>query len=296
MTVTKARPEEITLEDAVDQFLEFLESSNHPANTIGAYQADLAQLVLFLQGSNLTVLSDVGEPNLLAYFQTLQAQKYSNASLQRKRAALKSFLGYLSREGISELQVSGDFPSFKIDKTPRVSLTAEEVRNLFEVASNCSSPFRLRDYAMLVLSYSTGLRATELVSLRVEQVRLDESHVQGIRRGRFERQVPFSEEAGAVIASYVAEGRPRLVKGSDNGALFLNDRGTQIGRQWLFHVLKEYGREAGIYVNSSVLRNTFAVDVLSRGTSLSDFNELLGNTLDFPRPRYIDSGTVPALP
>ncbi len=297
MTATKATSEEITLEEAVAQYLESLQSSNRPANTIAAYQTDLAQLVRFLQSSNLTSLGDVEPANLLEYFGSLK-QSYSMSTLNRKAVSLKLFLGYLTQAGVSELQVPKDFPSFKVDKPPRMALTAEEVGHLFEVAAlNCSSPTRLRNYAMLVLSYATGLKATELVSLSVEQVNLDKAYVYCRNSSWPERRVSFSEEVGAVIDYYITEGRPILVKGRDNGKLFLSEtRGKQVTRAWLFAVLKEYGAQAGIHVNSTVLRNTFAFNIPNQDMSRLQFNELLGNHWSSVRNRYFTSSAVSTSP
>jgi integrase/recombinase XerD len=141
------------------------------------------------------------------------------------------------------------------------------------------SPKNLRDSALLHVLYSTGMRVTEAVSVKIDDVNLPDSELAVIGRDNHVRMLPLDETTSDILATYLSEGRPHLVKNKDEKALFLNHRGQQLTRQGLWLIIKAYAERAdlGLKVTPHTLRHSFAAHRLDSGADLRDVQQLLGH-------------------
>jgi integrase/recombinase XerD len=235
-------------------------------NTISSYRADLEQLSRFLQGRSL---ADVSEENLFAF---LGSRGGRASSAARRVSTLKRFYQYLLRER----QIGAD-PTLKIDppkRAPRFpkSLSESDVEALL-AAPNTATPMGLRDRAMLETLYATGLRVSELVTLKTFELNLDANVLRVTGKGNKERLVPLGEEAADWLARYLK------ARSGKSDALFLTNRGAGMTRQAFWHLIRRYGARAipGKKLSPHVLRHAFATHLINHGADLRVVQLLLGH-------------------
>ncbi|MBI3953675.1 MAG: site-specific tyrosine recombinase XerD [Chloroflexi bacterium] len=256
-------------------------------NTVAAYRNDLYQLMSFLNGHGgnprgATRWSEVSSPLLQDYVASLGARRYAPATRARKIAAIKSFFGFLTAEGLVARDTSKTLGSPRVGKALPHFLSQEEMNRLLAQAAKRSGPDGRRDQAMLELLYASGLRVTELVSLNLGDVVCEgaNAHVRCLGKGGKERLVPIHSTAASAVRSYWQEARPALLRGNQKErALFLNRRGERLTRQGLWLILKTHAREASIQgpITPHTMRHSFATHLLHNGASLRELQELLGH-------------------
>jgi integrase/recombinase XerD len=235
-------------------------------NTIAAYRADLEQLASFLKG---IPLGKAKEENLFAF---LGSRKGRASSAARRVSTLKRFYRYCVRER----RIEAD-PTLRLDppkRTPRFpkSLSEADVEALL-AAPDVAAPPGLRDRAMLETLYATGLRVSELVSLKTFEVNLEAGVVRVVGKGAKERLVPLGEEAVHWISAYLKRRK------SSGDALFLTARGAGMTRQAFWHLIRRYGARAlpGKKLSPHVLRHAFATHLINHGADLRVVQLLLGH-------------------
>ncbi len=249
------------------------------ANTVAAYRNDLEQFAAFLAGmrgvATWSALTSAELGDFIAY---LRKRQYAETTVARKLAAVKSFCHYLKEQGILETNPSDRLPSPKVGRfTPR-AITPQEVTALIAAASSDPTPEGLRDRAMLVTLYATGMRVSELTALDVDDLDLERGVVSVSRNPERPRQVPLNAEAVSALRTYLETGRPLLAQRPDERALFLNHRGSRLTRQGFWLILKEYADRAGIpEVTPHTLRHSFALHALSQGFELREVQRILGH-------------------
>ena len=235
-------------------------------NSIAAYRADLEQLAAF-SGKDLARLE---EKDLFAF---LAARGGRATSAARRVSSLKRFYRWCLRER----KIDAD-PTLRIDppkRAPRFPKTLSEADvEALLAAPDAATPLGLRDRAMLELLYATGLRVSELVSLKIFEVDLNGNVVRTMGKGSKQRLVPMGEEAAAWIAKYVKERK----KGASD-TLFLTARGSGMTRQAFWHLIRRYGARAipGKRLSPHVLRHAFATHLINHGADLRVVQLLLGH-------------------
>lgn len=241
-------------------------------NTLESYRRDLAQLAVFLHGRELAMAR---EEDLFGF---LAARRGKSTSAARMLSTLKRFYQYCLRERA----IAAD-PTLRLDppkRTPRFprSLSEADVEALLG-APDAGTPRGLRDRAMLEVLYASGLRVSELVTLRTFEANLDAGVVRILGKGSKERLVPLGEEAVASVQKYWAEARPALLKKKSSDALFVTERGTGMTRQAFWHLIRRYGRQAipGKTLSPHVLRHAFATHLINHGADLRVVQMLLGH-------------------
>jgi len=194
-------------------------------------------------------------------------------------AAVKSFFKFLEDIGQISTNPAKELETPRAEKHLPATISAEDVDRLLAAPSD-DTPAGLRDRAMLELLYATGLRVSELVSLNVNDVDLDEGTVRCMGKGKKERVLPLYEKARYALYRYLEHGRPQLL-GKDNrqDALFLNRRGTRLTRQGLWLIIKRYVEQIGITQNVTphTLRHSFATHMLRGGADLREVQQMLGH-------------------
>lgn len=263
------------MEQYINDFISYLQEVKHSSkNTLQAYQNDLKKLQLFLEKQNINSVAKISETNLNSYVLTLEKEGLSPASVSRNIAAIKAFLLYLIKH-----QVINEDPSERIKppkvqkKTPQVIKTDSVDQLLLQ--PNTGTKKGIRDLAMLELLYATGIKVTELISLRVKDVNLSGKYITcGERR---ERNVPFGKTAKAALASYL-DIRDEAFNKKNNECLFLNSSGEALTRQGLWKILKAYAKQVGMTeINPNSIRHSFAAHLIENGADLSSVQEFLGH-------------------
>jgi integrase/recombinase XerD len=274
------------VDDSISQFLNFLAvEKNASNNTISAYKNDLAQFEKFAaNGSAATgkeVWQGVKGETVVGFVSDLRDRSYKDATVARKVAAVKSFFGFLSSEGVVEADPTEQLKSPQVGKTLPRALTVAEVDELLEQPARRSTPEARRDKAMLELLYATGLRVSELVALNVHDVELesDPVTVRCVGKGDRERILPLYSRPIEDLRQYIFHVRPRLVRTRKEAALFVNRRGERLTRQGFWLILKNYAREAKLdkAITPHTLRHTYATHMLSGGMPLRNVQDALGH-------------------
>jgi|TARA_B100002003_G_scaffold250767_1_gene291457 integrase/recombinase XerD len=247
-------------------------------NTIVAYQRDLGRLAGFAEG--LDRASDTLERHdLEAFVRQLMTSGLSPRSVARIVACVRGFYRFLVKEGhlpaspADDLRAPRSWPAL-----PRF-LSIDEVERLL-AQPDVGKPVGLRDRALLELLYATGMRVTELVTLKTGDVSLDGGYLTCLGKGAKERVVPIGRVAVNWVGRYLASARPALLKGREATCLFVNARGgRKLSRVGFWKIIKKYGRQMGLAQELSphVLRHSFATHLLERGADLRMIQTLLGH-------------------
>jgi len=264
----------------IDEFCDALWLEDGLArNTLEAYRSDLSHFAAWLEARHGKKLIEGNVADIQAYLGHLFRKKTRASSAARLLSSLKRYYRYCLRQG----RVKAD-PTLRIDtpKLPRglpKSLTEEDVANLL-TAPRPEKALGLRDKAMLETLYASGLRVSELVTLKLGQVSQDMGVVRVVGKGSKERLVPLGEEAIAWIRQYLKESRPELLGGRAADDLFVTARGSAMTRQMFWYLLRRYAAQAGLKksISPHTLRHAFATHLLNHGADLRVVQLLLGHS------------------
>ena len=248
-------------------------------NTLDAYRRDLRLFSIWLGATHGRTLVEAGHGDLLGYLAHRFEHRAKASSASRLLSTLKRFYRWQVRDGKLATDPTLNIDAPKLPRSLPKSLTEDDVDRLLS-APNAADPLGMRDRAMLELLYATGLRVTELVTLRQIQVSLDAGVLRVMGKGSKERLVPIGEEAIDCIEAYLRASRPILLAGRQSEALFVTQRGTGMTRQMFWNLVKRYAREAGIAkpISPHVLRHAFATHLLNHGADLRVVQMLLGHS------------------
>ncbi len=248
------------------------------SNSIVSYGRDLRKFAAYLHDSNL-VLERVRHEDIRKFLETLYRKGLSARSVARELAALRHFFQFLVKEG--RLRVD---PAHEVE-APHLSHSLPKYLNFKEVEGllaqpDTSTPQGLRDRAMLELLYATGMRVSELLSVRWEDFEPNLGIVRCVGKGQKERLIPVGKSALRAAEGYLRHGRSALAKGRGLSYLFLNQRGGQLSRIGFWKILGAYGRRAGIRVSLTphMVRHSFATHLLERGADLRSIQTMLGHS------------------
>ena len=263
---------------SIDRFLDALWIEDGLAkNTLAAYRRDLALYADWLARESERAIEASREADLLGYIAARHADgKVTSAN--RRLAVFKRFFRWTLRERLTledpTLKLITAKQPLRVPKT----LTEAQVEALL-AAPDVLVPLGLRDRAMLELMYASGLRVSELVTLKSVHVGLDEGALRVTGKGSKERLVPFGEEAHGWLRRYLAEARAAILAGQSSDALFVTARGGAMTRQMFWKLIKAHARQAGITAPLSphTLRHAFATHLLNHGADLRAVQMLLGH-------------------
>ncbi len=256
----------------IDEFLLDLKyAKNYSSNTIVSYQNDLSQFAEFVKVN----LDKVSGDDIKKYIRSLHELK--EKSLARKLSSLRMFYDFMVKRRFMDASPMTGIDGPKIGKYLPDVLSVEEVDRLLDFT--CDNDFSFRNRCILELLYSTGLRISELVSLKLENIVLDEAFVKVMGKGSKERIVPLNDVALDYLEKYIKEVRPCMLKGVTTDDLFLNNHGKGLTRQAVFKVIKKRAEE--IHLKKSIsphtLRHSFATHLLQNGADIRFIQELLGH-------------------
>jgi len=265
----------------LNEFIYYLEVERGLAkNTVASYRLDLERYLAFCREQrSLASLLEADRDVVMAYLLYLQSEGKVSSTISRHLASLKSFYRFLVTENFLLENPVADLESPRLlQKLPRV-LTVTEVEILLSQPFSGNGGAGLRDKAMLELLYATGIRVSELVSLEVEHVNLENGFIRCFGKGAKERIVPLGGTAGRCLEEYLLYGRSRLIGNKVTTALFVNWRGQRLTRQGFWKIIKKYARRGGIKkkITPHTLRHSFATHLLENGADLRSVQEMLGH-------------------
>ena len=244
-------------------------------NSVAAYRRDLTALGAQLAGRGLERATP---DDLLVTLRKMRTAGRSPRSVARWLVAVRGFFTWLAHEGAIAENPAARLTPPKVWKTLPKVLDGSDVVRLIE-APDRVEPRGARDAAMLEVLYATGLRASELVGLKVGDLRLDAGYLRCVGKGRKERVVPLGAEANAALAAYLASGRDTLLAGKRSDSVFVSRSGRPLTRQGFWKLIKAHGRRAGIRgtLSPHVVRHSFATHLLENGADLRVVQMLLGH-------------------
>lgn len=263
----------------IEAFLAFISLERGlSANTVAAYRRDLDQAAAFLARHGTTDWSSVNPAQAAAWIQSLSAERLAVASLARKLSALRMLARFLVRENLRTDDFTALLGNPKPARRMPHTLNESEIARLI-AAPTGGAPRSLRDRALLELFYSSGLRVSELAALMLQQIDLSQGFIRVFGKGAKERVVPVGGKACEALATYLAAGRPHLVRPHTGSQFFLNHRGRGLSRVALWMIVKAHARRAGITKNVKphALRHSFATHLLNGGADLRAIQEMLGH-------------------
>ena len=262
--------------DLIDSFLDALWMERGlSANTLQAYRSDLLHFQLW-QNARGGRLGGTTAADILAFLGAQGGR--SVRTVARRLSTLRRLFQFQVRSGHMQRDPTANVEAPRLGRSLPKSLTEGEVESLLQ-APDLQSDAGIRDRAMLELLYATGLRVSELVGLRMEQVNLRQGVVRVMGKGGKERLVPLGEDAVAWLERYLSTARPALLHNTPSATLFPSNRGTPLTRQAFWHAIKRHALKAGIAGNISphVLRHAFATHLLNHGADLRVVQMLLGH-------------------
>lgn len=273
------------MEQHIIEFTTYLREVKHVSqNTIQAYGNDLKKLQLYLQEQDINSISKISETSLNSYVLNLEREGFSPASVSRNISSIKNFFLYLIKQG----KISKD-PSERL-KPPKITRKVPEIMDIDDIRLLLQQPDintskGIRDRAMLELLYATGIKVSELISLKLSDVNLKMKYI--TCEGKNERNIPFGKPAKEAIEAYLAI-RKETFDRQGSEYLILNTSGEQLSRQGFWKIIKGYAEAAGMKgVNPNRIRRSFAMHLIENGADLESVRELMGHNDIMSTQQYI---------
>ncbi len=267
------------MEQDMMQFVAYLEREKNASNsTIMSYQRDLKKMFCFMEEKGVESVGKITATNLNSYILQMEKDGFSTSSVSRSIASMRSFFHYLFKTKKTEEDPSEVLKAPRIDKKAPEILTLEEAVQLLEQPDG-TTPKGIRDKAMLELLYATGMRVSELISLKCADVNLSMSYLV-CRSGGKERVIPFGKESSRALKRYLDESRAVLMKGEEGEWLFTNCYGKPMSRQGFWKLIKFYAQKAGITkdITPHTLRHSFGAHLVQNGADLRAVQEMMGHS------------------
>jgi integrase/recombinase XerD len=274
--------EEATREFYLELFEEYVQIDRGLSGaTVAAYTSDLVQFIEFLKGREFDSPREVEVADLRAFVSELKSRGLTARTIGRKISALRSYFGFLQTLDVIESDPCELLDGPKLGRALPTVLSQAEIDRLLE-APETDDPLCLRDWAILEFMYATGVRISELVTLQVRDVDLEERLVKVRGKGSKERIIPFGGSALEALLVYLRESRPALAQAAGRakvGALFISRRGRPLTRKGAWDIVKRQVLGAGIQtrVTPHTLRHTFATHLLQGGADIAAVQEMLGH-------------------
>ena len=267
------------MEQAIDAFIIYLHNIKKTSNnTEMSYRRDLNKLRAFLALRGIVNVADVREEDLQDFVSELEEQQFKAATVSRHIASIKAFYHFLCKEQMVEVDLAEKLHAPKVEKKLPEIMTVEEAASLLDQPTG-DTPKGMRDKAMLELLYATGIRVSELISLRLSDVNQKMGYII-CRDGNKERMIPYGNQAKQAVAKYLQGGRHALLQDDETDILFVNCSGQPMSRQGFWKLIKNYARQAGIQteITPHTLRHSFAAHLVENGADLRSVQEMLGHS------------------
>lgn len=266
------------MEKQITLFLEFLQNDKKLSdNTLQSYKRDIMQYQTYVNQNNINYVK-VDEKKVKEYLQYLQEIGKKSSTVSRSLASIRSFYQFLVRIKVISQDPTENIQSPKIEKRVPSILTSKEIELLLDQPKDVDLK-GTRDKAMLEFAYATGMRVTEIISLNIEDVNLEEGYVL-CKFGSKQRNIPLGSLSLKALKEYIEESRPYLIRDESVNALFVNINGKRLTRQGFWKIVKYYKEQAHINkeITPHVLRHSFATHLLQNGADLKAIQTMLGHS------------------
>ena len=266
------------MEKQITLFLEFLQNDKKLSdNTLQSYKRDIMQYHNYVDENSINYLK-ADENKIKEYLQYLQEIGKKSSTISRSLASIRSFYQFLIRTKLIKEDPTVNIQSPKIEKRVPSILTSKEIELLLDQPKDVDLK-GTRDKAMLEFAYATGMRVTEIISLDIDDVNLEEGYVV-CRFGSKQRNIPLGSLSLKALKEYIEESRPYLIRDENVKALFVNINGKRLTRQGFWKIVKFYKEQAHITkdITPHVLRHSFATHLLQNGADLKAIQMMLGHS------------------
>ena len=266
------------MEKQIKLFLDFLQNDKKLSdNTLQSYKRDIVQFMEYTEKNNINYLK-IEKEDIQKYLKSLEKLNKKTSTISRNLASIRSFYQYLLRTKKVKIDPTESIGSPKIEKKAPSVLSAQEVELLLEQPKNVDLK-GIRDKAMLEFAYATGMRVTEIISLYLEDVNIEEGYVV-CKNGSRQRNIPLGSLSLEALKEYIKNARPILVKDEKVKELFVNINGKKLTRQGFWKIVKYYKEQAHITkdITPHVLRHSFATHLLQNGADLKAIQTMLGHS------------------
>ena len=263
----------------IEEFIAYLHNTKGTSkNTEVSYERDLRKMDQFLRNEGVDRVQDVTATNLNSYEMYLEREKFAASTISRSIASMRAFFQYCCQQGMLSENPADILKAPKIEKKMPGILTVEEVDLLLNQPKENTAK-GVRDKAMLELLYATGIRVSELIGLKLENINLKLGYIT-CEASEKERVIPFGNAAKKAVKEYLEQAREELLSHKESDCLFVHCSGTPMRRQGFWKVLKTYASSAGIQqdITPHTLRHSFAAHLVQNGADLKSVQEMLGHS------------------
>ncbi|HTK81230.1 MAG TPA: site-specific tyrosine recombinase XerD [Bacteroidota bacterium] len=260
-------------------YIHFLRlEKNASPNTISSYNLDLTRYLGYLEAQGVRSLEKISDRNLSSYLASLYDVGLSRRSVARNLSAIKMFHKFLGGEGLTTNDPTQNIETPKLSKELPDVLTQDEMEAILQ-QPNTAEKLGMRDKAILETMYATGMRVSEIITLKQSNVHSAEGIVRVFGKGSKERLVPIGRSALDWISRYTTQVRTALSKGRGQDTVFLNARGTPMSRMTVWNIVRANAKKSGIKkdVHPHTIRHSFATHLLEGGADLRSVQEMLGH-------------------
>ncbi|MBD5522279.1 MAG: site-specific tyrosine recombinase XerD [Lachnospiraceae bacterium] len=267
------------MEKEITAFISYLHDIKKTSdNTEMSYRRDLEKMYHFMLQKGISGVTAMTEEDLTSYIKYLEDNHFAAATISRNVASIKAFYHFLMQEGIVSKDAAEKLKSPKIEKKMPGILSPDEVVRLLEQPSG-NSPKEIRDKAMLELLYATGIRVTELITLKMTDLNM-KMGVLICKDSNKERLIPFGNAAKSALERYLKDAREDMMEDKSSEILFANCSGKPMSRQGFWKLIKFYANKADIKadITPQTLRHSFAAHLVENGADLKSVQEMLGHS------------------
>lgn len=267
------------MEKEITAFISYLHDIKKTSdNTEMSYRRDLEKMYHFMLQKGISSVTAMTSEDLASYIKYLEDNHFAAATISRNVASIKAFYHFLMQEGIVSKDAAEKLKSPKIEKKMPGILSPDEVVRLLEQPGG-NSPKEIRDKAMLELLYATGIRVTELITLRMSDLNM-KMGVLICKDSNKERLIPFGNAAKSALERYLKDAREAMLEDKSSEVLFANCSGKPMSRQGFWKLIKYYANKADIKadITPQTLRHSFAAHLVENGADLKSVQEMLGHS------------------
>jgi integrase/recombinase XerD len=267
------------MERKIEDFLDYVQKvKKGTKNTIDSYRRDLVKMSGYFIRQGIFELEKVNVTNVNSYILYLEKDGKSVSTITRNISCMKTFFKYLNQKGVIEIEPT---ESIVTPKVKRKNLGVNSVKSIEKLLNQPKgkTPREIRDKAMFELLYATGMRVSELVDVKVDDVNVNMEYVI-YNNGKKERVIPFGKAAKNALSRYLKSSRDIMLKNEKNDYLFLNCHGKKLSRQGFWKILKEYAQDAGINeeITPHSLRHSFGAHLVANGADIYAVKEMMGHS------------------
>lgn len=281
------------MERVIGDFITYLVTERSASkSTVMAYQCDLKKMFSYLKRTGIQSLKEITSENLNSYTLFLKNEGFSTSTVSRSIASMKSLFHFAVARKMVSIDPTEIIRAPHIEKKTPGILSTEEVAMLLSQPS-CKTAKGIRDIAMLELLYATGVRVSELITIKIHNIKLEQNYMvcQGVEKGRM---IPIGNAAKEALERYIEKSRDELLKGEKSDYLFVNCSGKPMSRQGFWKLIKQYAKMANISgdITPHILRHSFAAHLIQNGADLKSVQEMLGHSDISTTQVYMNVGCI----